>query len=71
MTVRRAVAALMRSRQALASIEDQLDALLVSLRESPKVDPQAADRLHGASEEVSTSLEVTLGQLRQELPKKV
>ena len=59
-TVRRAVAALRRSRQVLEGVEGELDGLLVALRK-PEGDVDAAtpDRLHAATAEV----EDLLGQL--------
>jgi hypothetical protein len=56
-TVRRAVAALRRSREALIAIEGQLDALLVSLRlGAERLEPAAADRLSGAAREAGLAL---------------
>ena len=57
LTVRRTVAALRRSREALIDIESQLGDLLVSVRSSaPSVDGRTMDRLAGARTRAVTAM---------------
>jgi len=62
------VAALRRSREALADIEGQLDALMSQLRDpTPRIDPAAPDRLAGATRRAHHALSA-LSELRRLLP---
>lgn len=56
MTVRRAAAALRRSRELLTDVEGQLEGLLSALRAKGGVANDSADRLHDATAEVEDLL---------------
>jgi hypothetical protein len=65
---RRTAAALRRGREALSDIEGQLDALMSMLKQpSPRIDPEAPDRLAGAARRAHHALSA-LGDLRRLLP---
>jgi hypothetical protein len=64
----RAAAALRRGREALSDIEGQLDSLMAQLREpSARIDPEAPDRLAGATRRAHHAL-AALDDLRRLLP---
>ncbi len=57
LTVRRTVAALRRTREALVGLEGQLDDLLVRLRSpGPRLDRAAGDRLSAAKQDAISAM---------------